>query len=57
MTPMNINNNITIEYNTDILYRIKEILETSWIKFKSIIKSKQNSKFDFFMKLKINLMK
>ena len=45
---MNINNNITIEYDANILYRIKEMLETGLIKFKSNVNSKQDSKFDFF---------
>lgn len=47
----NINNNIAIEYDPEIISKIKEIIKEGFEKLKSFVKSKNKSSFDIYFEL------
>lgn len=51
----NMTTNIAIEYDPDIVLKIKEMIEAGLNNLKSFVKSKNNSKFDIYQELRIEL--
>ena len=47
----NENHNITIEYDENIISRIKEMIEEGWQELKAFVKSKKSSKFEIYRDL------